>query len=115
VKLKLDGETYSCLFDVGAPYSFISEDMFQKHKKALGLKLMKRSERNKSFDFKIDKAVRQIPAILAGTTIDLNNVIIRNRKRSSSKCFIGIDTIIKSGGLSLSLNSGQIKFGQRLN
>ncbi|MEO9968635.1 MAG: retropepsin-like aspartic protease [Hyphomonadaceae bacterium] len=109
VKLVLGDEVYSCLFDVGAPHSFISQRMFERHKNELDLQLLNRRERRKRFDYKVDKAIDQLLGTLADEPIQLKNVEVRGR--ANSQCFIGLDAVIQSGGATLSLNQGLVSFG----
>ncbi len=110
IKLALGDQIYSCLFDVGAPWSYISEEIFERHKRSLNLKTLKRKERRKRFGVDISKAIDGLPVDL-GDNNPFTLRFVQVRKDVNSQCFIGIDAVLQAGGATMSIKQERIEFG----
>lgn len=115
IKVMLEDEVYSCIFDTGAPRSLFSGAIIARHQDGLGLEtLTARAARRNGFIWK-DGAVRYIKTVPVRTGyrgLDLRNVqVFDGGGPASDFCVIGLDAVISSGGARMNLDTLQIQFG----
>ena len=115
VKVRVNGEIYSCIFDTGAPRSLFSSAIINRHAKALGLNVLSKKQARKSGLSAKDNSryVQLVPLHAGRRDLELENVYMVETSGSDREfCLIGLDAVIKSGGARFDMDSLKLVFGR---
>ena len=116
IKVTLEGETYSCIFDTGAPRSVFSSTIIARHEAGLSLEALSRRDTKKAGLLWGDGAgvryIADLPMRAGHREISLQNVqMIEGGGPASDFCVVGLDAVISSGGARMDMTNLQISFG----
>ena len=117
-KVTLDGETYSCIFDTGAPRSLFSKAIVERYQERLALEVLTRKQAKSRGlgGAKKVKYVSSVPVRAGHREIVLENVhMVETAAPDTDFCIIGLDAVIKAGGARLDLNNLHLTFGSQNN
>lgn len=115
--ISLDGQTYSCIFDTGAPRSVFSSVIIARHENSLSLETLTLRETKRAGLLwqegrRIDY-VKSIPVRVGHREVSLQNVqVLEGGGPAADFCVIGLDAVIASGGARLSLDNLQFYLGE---
>ena len=116
IKVEIEDEVYSCIFDTGSPRSIFSRTIIARHEDRLGLSYLSARETKqvglshpgpKKADY-----IASLPVYAGKRDIGLEFVQVSDGGGPASDfCLIGLDAVINSGGGRMDMDSLQISFG----
>lgn len=117
IHVTVEGETYSCIFDTGAPRSLFSGTIIARHQKNLRLEDLSLREAKKAGLFWEGTAsmrhIRRLPIRAGHREISLENVqVLEGGGPASDFCLVGLDAVIASGGARMNMQALQLHFGE---
>lgn len=110
VKVRLNGETYSCIFDTGAPRSLFSSAIVDRHKRALDLDILSDAQAKKHGLGRKARYLASVPIRAGHREIELTHVHMVEAR--GDFCLVGLDAVIKAGGAQLDINNLSLSFGE---
>lgn len=116
-EIKIDGQPYSCLVDTGSPVTFLSERIYERHKKSTALKrLSPKAARRKGLTgyYKKPAFLERLDVEIADRTVQFSNIELVDTKGTwPDYCFIGLPSIIQAGGATIDISNRIITFGNK--
>ena len=114
LRIKLEGQTYSCIFDTGAPRSLFSSKIIDRHKTALAIDVLSDKDvRERSLGGRGKAEYIDALTFRAGhREIVLDNVhMVEASPADSEFCLIGMDAVINAGGARFDIDNLHLFFG----
>lgn len=112
IKVDIQDETYSCIFDTGAPRSLFSSAIIARHESELGLSYLNTREARKAG---LGTKARYLEAMSfrAGhREVTLEHVqAVDAGGPGSDFCLVGLDAVISSGGGRMDMQNFQLRLG----
>lgn len=116
-EIKIDGQPYSCLVDTGSPVTFLSERIYERHKKSTALKrLSPKAARRKGLTgyYKKPAFLERLDVEIADRNVHFSNIeLIDTKGKWPDYCFIGLPSIIQAGGATIDISNRIITFGNK--
>ena len=111
IDLNFGGRTYSCLFDTGAPFTTISQNLYDDNPKSVfGKKLSKKAKRRANLPRRNKFIQVKQPIDIGGYKVGLKRIGIFP-EGTKSNCYVGLDSIVAAGGATFNTKTRHLSFG----
>jgi|GEM_PF-5521953 len=116
IKVEIEDEVYSCIFDTGSPRSIFSRAIIARHEDRLGLSYLSAREAKQVGlshpGLQKTDYIASLPVYAGQRDMGLEFVQVTDGGGPASDfCLIGLDAVINSGGGRMDMDSLQVQFG----